>query len=52
MPVVEMLDSVVGVVTDSGMSEIYGISYDVSERASLYQDALALAIETTQAKGG
>ena len=47
---VEMLDSVVGVVTDSGMSEIYGISYDVAERASLYQDALALAIETTQAK--
>ena len=47
---VEMLDSVVGVVTDSGMSEIYGIQYDISERSALYQDALALAIESAQAK--
>ena len=45
-----MLDSVVGVVTDSGMSEIYGIQYDISERSALYQDALALAIESAQAK--
>lgn len=47
---VEMLDSVVGVVTDSGMSEIYGIQYDLSERSALYQDALALAIGAAQAK--
>lgn len=47
---VEMLDSVVGVITDCGMSEIYGINYDVSNRASLYQDALAMAIEATKSK--
>ena len=47
---VEMLDSVVGVVTDSGMNEIYGIQYDLSERSALYQDALALAIGAAQAK--
>lgn len=47
---VEMLDSVIGVVTDSGMSEIYDVSYDVSTRSELYQQALAMAIEAAKAK--
>ena len=47
---VEMLDSVVGVVTDSGMSEIYDVSYDVSNRSELYKQALALAIDAAAKK--
>ncbi|MDO5299269.1 MAG: SIMPL domain-containing protein [Clostridia bacterium] len=47
---VEMLDSVIGVVTDCGMSEIYNVSYDVSTRSELYQQALAMAIEAARAK--
>ena len=47
---VDMLDSVVGVLVDCGMSEIYGIEYDVSTRSELYQQALKLAIETAAKK--
>ena len=47
---VDMLDSVVGVVTDCGMSEIYNVEYDVSTRSELYQQALKLAIETAAKK--
>ena len=47
---VDMLDSVVGVVTDSGMSEIYNVSYDVSNRSELYKQALALAIDAAAKK--
>ena len=47
---VDMLDSVVGVLVDGGMSEIYGIEYDVSTRSELYQQALKLAIETAARK--
>lgn len=47
---VEMLDSVIGVVTDSGMSEIYDVSYDVSTRSELYQQALAMAIDVAKVK--
>lgn len=47
---VDMLDSVVGVLVDCGMSEIYGIEYDVSIRSELYQQALKLAIETAAKK--
>ena len=47
---VDMLDSVVGVLVDGGMSEIYGIEYDVSTRSELYQQALKLAIETAAKK--
>ena len=47
---VEMLDSVIGVVTDCGMSEIYNIEYDVSTRSELYQQALKLAIEAAAKK--
>ena len=49
---VDMLDSVVGVVTDCGMSEIYNVEYDVSTRSELYQQALKLAIETAAKKAG
>ena len=42
---VDMLDSVIGVVTDCGMSEIYNVEYDVSNRSELYRQALKAAIE-------
>ena len=47
---VEMLDSVVGVVTDSGMSDIYSVTYDVSNRSDLYKQALELAIDAAAKK--
>jgi len=47
---VEMLDSVIGVVTDSGFSQIYGVSYDISNRSELYQQALDLAIGRAEQK--
>ena len=49
---VEMLDSVVGAVTDSGMSDICSVSYDVSNRSDLYKQALELAIDAAAKKGG
>lgn len=45
-----MLDSVIGVVTDCGMSEIYNVEYDVSNRSELYRQALKAAIEKAAAK--
>lgn len=47
---ITMLDSVITAVTDSGMNEIYNVSYDVSTRSKLYQDALALAISAAEEK--
>ena len=47
---VDMLDSVVGAVTDSGMSDIYSVSYDVSNRSDLYKQALGLAIDAAAKK--
>lgn len=47
---VDMLDSVIGVVTDCGMSEIYNVEYDVSNRSELYRQALKAAIEKAAAK--
>lgn len=47
---VDMLDSVLGVMTDSGMTEIYDVSYDVSNRQALYSEALALAVANAQGK--
>lgn len=47
---VEMLDAVIGAVTDSGFSQIYGVSYDVSTRSELYQQALDLAIKRAEEK--
>lgn len=47
---IEMLDSVIAAVTDSGMSEIYNVSYGLSSRAALYSEALALAIQSAEEK--
>ena len=47
---VDMLDSVIGVVTDCGMSEIYKVEYDVSNRSELYRQALKAALEEAAAK--
>ena len=47
---VEMLDSVIGALTDSGFAQIYNVSYDVSTRSELYQQALELAIERAEQK--
>lgn len=47
---VDMLDSVIGVLTDCGMSEIYNVEYGVSNRSELYQQALELAIDAAAKK--
>lgn len=47
---VEMLDSVIGVVTDCGMTNIYSVTYDVADRSGLYMQALELAIRSAQNK--
>lgn len=47
---VEMLDSVIGVITDCGLSEIYDVSYDISTRSELYRQALALAAQAAEEK--
>lgn len=47
---VEMLDSVIGAITDSGLTEIYDVSYDISNRSELYRQALALATQAAHEK--
>ena len=47
---VEMLDSVIGALTDSGFSNIYSVRYDISTRSELYQQALELAIQRAEQK--
>ena len=47
---VTLLDAVISTLTDGGMSQIYNVDYDVSGRAALYRDALALAIEAAGEK--
>ena len=47
---VEMLDGVIGALTDSGFTNIYSVSYDVSTRSELYQQALDLAIQRAEQK--
>ena len=47
---VEMLDNVIGVVTDCGMTNIYSVTYDVADRSGLYMQALELAIRSAQNK--
>ena len=47
---VDMLDSVLGAMTDSGFSQIHNVSYDVSMRSELYQQALDLAIARAEQK--
>ncbi len=45
-----MLDSVLGAISDSGMSEVYDVSYGVGDRAALYQEALTMAIGAAEKK--
>ena len=47
---IDMLDSVIAAVTDSGMSEIYNVSYGLSSRAALYSEALTMAIQSAESK--
>lgn len=47
---VQMLDSVIGALTDSGFTNIYSVSYDISTRSELYQQALDLAIQRAEQK--
>jgi len=47
---VEMLDSVIGALTDSGFTNIYSVDYDVSARSELYQQALDMAIARAEEK--
>ena len=49
---VDMLDGVIGVLTDSGFSQIYSVNYDVSTRGELYQQALEMAIQQAESKAG
>lgn len=45
-----MLDSVLGVISDGGMGEVYDVSYGVKNRAELYQEALVMAIGAAEQK--
>ena len=45
-----LLDSVIGAVTDSGMTDIYNISYDVADRSALYRQAVELAVASAAEK--
>ena len=47
---VQMLDSVIGALTDSGFTNIYSVSYDISTRSALYEQALELAIQRAEQK--
>ena len=47
---VQMLDGVIGALTDSGFTNIYSVNYDVSTRSELYQQALELAIARAEQK--
>ena len=47
---VEMLDSVIGALTDSGFSNIYSVNYDISTRSELYQQAMELAVRHAEKK--
>lgn len=46
----EMLDSVIGVLTDCGLNQIYDVSFDISTRSELYRQALELAIHAAEEK--
>ena len=47
---VDMLDGVIGVLSDNGFSQVYSVNYDVSNRSELYRQALELAIECAKQK--
>lgn len=46
----DMLDSVIGVLTDCGLNQIYDVSFDISTRSELYRQALELAIRAAEEK--
>ena len=45
-----MLDSVMAVLTDCGMTETWNVSFDISTRGELYRQALTLAIGAANEK--
>ena len=47
---VDMLDSVIGVLSDNGFSQVYSVNYDVSNRSELYRQALEMAIACAKQK--
>ena len=47
---VMMLDSVIRAATDSGMTDVYNVSYDVADRSALYAAALELAVRAAEEK--
>lgn len=47
---VDMLDAVLAAATDNGMTQVYGVNFDVSNRTELYRQALAMAVEAAGEK--
>ena len=47
---VDMLDSVIAALSDSGFSQMYSVVYNVSNRGELYLQALELAIQNAEQK--
>lgn len=45
-----MLDSVMAVLTDCGMTETWNVSFDLFNRSELYRQALSLAIDAAKEK--
>lgn len=45
-----MLDSVMAVLTDSGITETWNVSFDISTRSEIYRQALTLAIGAAKEK--
>jgi len=45
-----LLDRVITVLTDSGISEIHDVSYGVADRSGLYRQALELAVRAAEEK--
>ena len=47
---VDMIDGVIGALTDSGFSNIYSVNYDISTRSELYEQALEQAVGRAEQK--
>ncbi|MBQ8094358.1 MAG: SIMPL domain-containing protein [Clostridia bacterium] len=47
---ISLVDAVLGTLAGNGMTEVYGIEFDVSNRKELYLNALGLAVEAAQEK--
>ena len=46
----DKLSSVIDALTQGGMTEIYGVSYDISNRPELYRQALVMAMSAAKGK--